>query len=157
MTRKPKQPMTRRELSAINNFYSLASGKGPVEVPAARAPSRDLEHKEQVAVIQWWANVHRMYALPEFALFAIPNGGSRHMLTAVRLKKEGVRAGVSDLFLAQPIQGFHGAFIEMKSREGTMQPAQREFHAAMERAGYRVKTCYGADDAIAFIQGYLGR
>ena len=41
-------------------------------------------------------------------LFAIPNGGARHIGTAIKLKSEGVTAGVSDLFLMIPSGQKHG-------------------------------------------------
>ena len=73
------------------------------------------EHQEQSAVISWWALAHRQYGLPEFALFAIPNGGARDVITGARLKAEGVRRGVVDLMLAKPNGTFSGLFIEMKA------------------------------------------
>src|SRR5690349_18767754 len=46
--------------------------------------------------------------------FAIPNGGSRHVVEAVRLREQGVTPGIPDVFCALPRQGFHGFFIEFK-------------------------------------------
>ena len=155
MTRQPKRQITKREIAAIHAFYAPAYGKQAPEVPKARAPSRDLEHKEQCAVIQWWHMAHKGFGVPETLLFAVPNGGSRHMLTAVRLKAEGVRAGVSDLFLAQARYGYNGAFLEMKAPEGRMSTEQAQFHEYASNAGYATVTCYGADEAIAFIKRYL--
>ena len=56
------------------------------------------EHEEQVKVFTWarWAEAAR----PELALlFAVPNGGRRDKVTAGRLKAEGVKAGVLDIWL----------------------------------------------------------
>lgn len=157
--RKPKHPISKREIAAIHAFYAPAYGKQAPEVPAARAPSRDLEHKEQVAVIQWWNLAHKGFGLPEFALFAIPNGGHRHMLTAVRLKAEGVRSGIPDLFLAAALGDAYGnlwggMFIEMKSKEGKESPAQTEVRQYLVK-GYRSVVANGADEAIEFIKSYL--
>ena len=157
MTRKPKQPMTKRLLAAIKAYHAPAYGKTAPEIPKARAPSRDLEHKEQVAVIQWWHLAHKGFGLPEFALFAIPNGGHRHMLTAVRLKAEGVRAGIPDLFLATPSKDglLKGLFLEMKADKGRESEAQIEVREFLNEVGYWSVVCYGADEAIDCIKSYL--
>lgn len=157
--RKPKQPITKREIAAIHAFYGPAFGRAAPDIPAARAPSRDLEHKEQVAVIQWWHLAHKQFRLPEFALFAIPNGGHRHMLTAVRLKAEGVRSGIPDLFLAfakldERGNLFGGLFIEMKSKEGTESTAQGDVRTYLTKY-YQSVVAYGADEAISLIKAYL--
>ena len=54
---------------------------------------------------------------PELELmYAIPNGGKRHIHTAVVLKQTGVKSGVPDIFL--PVRrGKHGLFIEMKRKK----------------------------------------
>ena len=48
-------------------------------------------------------------------MFHIPNGGSRNKLEASNLKKQGVKAGVPDLFLPVGRGSYHGLFIELKS------------------------------------------
>lgn len=155
-----KKPITKREIAAIHAFYAHAYGKQGPEIPAPRAKSRDLEHKEQVAVCQWWAHAHKKYGLPEFALFAIANGGHRHMLTAVRLKAEGVRPGIPDLFLAAAIGDEYGnlwggLFIEMKSKEGAESEQQKEVRAYLQK-GYQSVVAFGAEEAINAIKLYLG-
>src|SRR6266403_838657 len=66
--------------------------KRPVD---GRAPQPS-EHQVQAAVISWWARSHNLYALPEYALFAVPSGGHRDVITGSLLKAEGVRRGVPD-------------------------------------------------------------
>ena len=73
---------------------------------------KSIEHAEQVLLMQWWALSHKLFGVPEQLLFAIPNGGERNIIVAARMKKEGVRAGVPDLFLAAPKGGFHGLLTE---------------------------------------------
>ena len=155
MTRFAKKPITRREIAAIHHFYSLAADKGPVDIPKARAPSRDLEPKEQCAVIDWWRSAHKGFGLPEFALFAIPNGGSRHMLTAVRLKAEGVRSGIPDLFLAVVRGRNGGLWCEMKSSTGVLSDSQFVVTNYLQDAGYIVIVCRSSVAAIEAITDYL--
>ena len=117
---------------------------------------RDLEHREQVAVVQWWSYVHKAYGLPEFALFAYPAGGLRHKSTAGKLKAEGVRRGIPDLLLPVARQHWHGLALEMKSENGTVRDAQKIVHTWLLGAGWNVEVCYSAEAAINAIKKYLG-
>lgn len=108
------------------------------------------EHQEQVAVVEWFRLQY-----PKHILFAIPNGGARHIVTAVNLKREGVISGVPDLFVMYPAFPFHGLFIEMKAKGGKVSPAQKEFMAAAIDNGYQASVCYGFDEAREAINLYL--
>ena len=89
-------------------------------------------------------------------IFAIPNGGSRHKVEAMRLKMEGVRAGVPDLFLPIAANGKHGLFIEMKrSKGGRLSPQQHDWLAYLSGADYQAHCCAGFDEASACIVSYL--
>lgn len=114
------------------------------------------EHAEQVAFVQWFELTY-----PNYLLFAIPNGEKRGIHAAVRLKREGVRAGLPDLFIAQPRGLYGGLFIEMKRKgvpgksKGVVNPIQKEMHRRLIAAAYEVKVCYGCDEAIAVTREYL--
>jgi len=88
-------------------------------------------------------------------LFAIPNGGSRDIREATRLKLQGVKAGVSDMFLPIPNSMFHGLFIELKVGANKTSQLQDEFIDYVRNNGYMAKVCYGADEAIRTIKSYL--
>ena len=116
------------------------------------------EHQEQSAVIGWWRSAHSQYNLPEFALFAIPNGGARDVITGARLKAEGVRKGVVDLCLPVQSHGFHGWWGELKRRNASpsdIKQEQREFIAYLKDAGYTADVHFSADSVIASIKEYL--
>lgn len=116
-----------------------------------------MEHDEQVGVIQWWAWACKRWGLPEFSLFAVPNGGLRHPATAGRLRAEGVRPGIHDLILAVPMRGQHGLFVEMKRTfGGRVSAEQKDVSAYLEGRNYRVRICRGAVQAIEAITEYLG-
>ena len=89
-------------------------------------------------------------------MFAVPNGGSRNKIEAANLKRQGVKAGVPDIFLPLPRNGFHGLFIEMKTKGNKCSEAQNGYIAEMALQGYKVAVCYGADEAINEIKSYLG-
>lgn len=113
------------------------------------------EAQEQSTLFQWARLMEGRY--PELALmFAIPNGGSRHKLEAVNLKRQGVKKGVPDIFLPAVRGNWHGLFIELKRRKGgVVSVEQKAWGKDLAREGYVVATCPGADAAINIIQGYL--
>ena len=115
------------------------------------------EHQEQAALIEWWSYAHRRWELPEFALFAIPNGGARHIVVASKLKAEGVRKGIPDLLLAVPIWPHAGLFIEMKSSspQARVKADQATAIGFLRGAGYKIAVCKGAAQAMDVIEAYL--
>lgn len=114
------------------------------------------EHDEQVALMYWWSLTHQLYGVPERLLFAIPNGGQRNLIVAKKLKAEGVRAGVPDLFLAVPRGRFHGMFVEMKKQKGgRLQDSQCIMLETLAAQGYHATVCHGWAEARKAIEEYL--
>lgn len=110
------------------------------------------EHQEQVLLIKWFDLQYR----GRIVLFAIPNGGQRNLLVAKKMKAEGVRAGVPDLFLAVPNKDYAGLFIEMKKEKGgVVSEYQKIMLSRLEQAGYKCIVCKGFDHAKAEIEEYL--
>lgn len=117
---------------------------------------KQLEHKEQVTLMQWWAMACHQFGVSEQCLFAIPNGGQRNVITGAQLKAEGVRAGVPDLFLAVPKQQNHGLFIEMKkAKGGHVSEAQKGMISMIQELGYACHVCHGWIEAKDAIERYL--
>lgn len=113
------------------------------------------EHAEQRSLFTWATLNRQKYPQIE-NMFAVPNGGWRHPATAAILKAEGVKAGVPDIFLAWPSQGYCGLFIEMKRKVGgKVSDAQKEWSERLSAAGYLVRTCKGCDEAIKTTLEYL--
>ena len=125
--------------------------------PTPRVPIAT-ESQEQCAFVQWWAAQHMRWGLPEFALYAVPNGGKRHKAVAGQLKGEGVRKGIQDMNLDVPRGTHHGLRIEMKSRcrAARVRPDQAEVHKFLRSQGYVVAVCRGAEEAMSVIRAYLG-
>jgi len=88
-------------------------------------------------------------------LFAIPNGGLRNIRTAVRLKKEGVLAGVPDLFLPVARGKFHGLFIELKTDKGVLSPSQKVMGENFMGLGYAVVVVRSVEEGRAKVAEYL--
>ena len=64
-------------------------------------------------------------------------------------------AGVSDLFLMIPKDGWHGLFIEMKVKGGKLSDSQKEFMGLATLMGYQAVVCYGFESAKDAITEYL--
>jgi hypothetical protein len=88
-------------------------------------------------------------------LIHIPNGGYRHLKEAIKLKKMGVKAGVSDLFLAYPNAHYHGLWIELKSEKGKLSPEQKHWLVLMEKVGYASAVSYSIEDTYDILQNYF--
>ena len=111
------------------------------------------EHLAQTLLIKWF---RLQYPLMAKCLWAIPNGGVRHIGTAIKLKQEGVTAGVADLFLMIPANGLHGLFLEIKAdKSGRLQQNQIDFLNLAESMGYGAEVAYGFEEAQKIIQKYL--
>ena len=113
------------------------------------------EHEEQAQFVRM---VDAAYPRDIAALlFAIPNGGRRHIKTACDLKHEGVRSGVPDLFFAYPHKGYAGLFIEMKRRKGgRVSDGQKRYIELLRGQCYAAVVCRGCDEAFNALASYLG-
>jgi hypothetical protein len=112
------------------------------------------EHQLQTAVFEWAATQRQLY--PELAMmFAVPNGGARHLLTGMRLKREGVKPGVPDIFLPIPRAPWHGLFVELKTKKGQISEDQENWMLQLRALGYRVLLIRSIDAAMHLITEYL--
>lgn len=113
------------------------------------------EATEQEALISWCMILEKRY--PELSLIHhIPNGGSRNALEAANLKRQGVKAGVPDLFLPVPRNNYHGLYIEMKFGKNKTTEKQEWWIDQLRQQDYKVNVCYSADEAREIITAYLG-
>ena len=116
-------------------------------------------HDEQVAFIDWCFRNTAKYPMLDL-IFAIPNGamlggGRVGAIRANILKAEGMRPGVSDLFLPCARGKYHGLFLETKTNKGVVSDNQKEFIAGVETQGYYAVVCHGASELIEATQWYL--
>lgn len=110
------------------------------------------EAKMQKACVEWFG-----YNYPAYRnlLFAIPNGGSRNKIEAANLKREGVRAGVADLFLSVPRFGTAGLYIELKTPKGIWRQNQREFCNDVRRVGYGYRVIRSFDEFRDVVEEFM--
>ena len=83
----------------------------------------------QTACITWFD-----YQYPHLSklLFAVPNGGSRHKIEAINIKKQGVRSGVSDLIFLYPSFRYAFLCIEFKTIKGKQSDEQKHFETLID-------------------------
>lgn len=113
---------------------------------------RHTESNEQIAAMDWLRLQH-----PKLADYTLHIGNERKAsyYAGYIMKRMGVLKGASDLFMAWPCGGFHGLFIEVKSKIGKPTPEQTAFIKRMNEVGYFAKVCYGADEVISTMQDYI--
>jgi len=111
------------------------------------AMSEETIHK---TVIEW----ARLHPLLKRIVLHFPNEGKRSARYGKLLKDMGMRAGVSDLFIATARHGFIGAWIELKSAKGVVSDAQKDFLDDMSQQNYFTAICWSLDEAINTIDWY---
>lgn len=84
-------------------------------------------------------------------IFHIPNGA----YGAKNLSRQGVRAGVPDLMIPVARGAYHGLFIEMKIKKGTVSEKQRRWIDLLNKQKYLAIVAYGAEEAIQIFQKYI--
>jgi len=97
-----------------------------------------------------------------YLMHAIPNGGTRNKIEAGRLKAEGVKAGIPDVFWPVACkkitnQGFveyHGLYIEFKTKKNTPSEDQRIMMLMLDEQGYKVVCVNTLEDAIKVFSDY---
>ena len=126
------------------------------------------EHDEQVALF-FWAELNKSKVPALELLMAIPNGasyggGGGRWNIAKRMKDEGVKKGVPDVFLPVPMTYTNegqvtdmkaGLWIEMKAGKNKPSDEQNWWIEQLEEMGYRVEVCYSSQEAIDVINDYL--
>lgn len=108
---------------------------------------QDTEHQLQKAITQY-------LNLLGLCWWAVPNGGRRNIITATRLKSEGVKSGIPDISLIYKGQ-FYG--IEVKkpktdTPKGTLSKVQKDRIAQIEDSGGVVGVAYSVVDVEKLLQ-----
>lgn len=133
--------MNKHYLKAVNSLYgdslqipatiALPNQRSPRTTQQAK-PRRNIERGIQTRLVAW--------ALGKgLELLAIGNEGRRTRIGGHIAKQMGLRPGASDLFLAEPVQGCAGYWIELKRPGGKPRENQHEFLAAMRKRGYKAE------------------
>lgn len=127
------------------NTFSIFS------IPKKKKKRNSEEADNQKAFFKWlhlWNKEISKYT------FHIPNGGKRGIGEAQKLKAMGVTPGVPDVFCSIPAFGYHGLFIEFKSKEGKLTPSQEKMMDLLAKVGYKVVECHSWEDAKEILEWY---
>jgi hypothetical protein len=114
-------------------------------MPTTSTTSRS-ESDEQIGFVNWFEG-----AFTGVRIFHIPNGGHRAISVAKKLKAEGVKAGVPDLYVPA-----WKLWIEMKrTKGGRLSAEQKEWIAYLTGLGDSVIVGNGATDASRQVLAFL--
>ena len=109
------------------------------------------EAQEQVLFFDYLKLHPRLYAVS----YHIPNEGKRSPVQGHRLRKQGLKAGVPDVFIGIACGGYHGLFIEFKYGRNKLTVLQQEVIKSLQIEGYAVALCYSAKEAAEDLNNYL--
>lgn len=112
---------------------------------------KQTEDQLQAQAVTWFRTQYKRYY---WNLIAVPNGGKRNLLTAVKMKRTGTLSGAWDLFLSVPRGSFSGLYIEMKVGKNKLTKNQLEFFKANSQ-NYYMRVCGSLDQFINVINEYL--
>lgn len=143
---------------SVSSVYTTTKAKKSKKRPALRKKPQQRESIEQQHFFGWLAwQYPEVHALA----FHVPNGGQRDVRVAAKLKKEGVKKGVPDIFIMLPRGAYHGCIIELKatSTTGKSRPKptgeQQEWLDRLTAQGYYAKLCVGREEAQAVMRAYV--
>ena len=114
----------------------------------------DSENAIQAAFFKWCGLMERKF--PELALIhSIPNGAHKSHASRYVFKVTGLKSGVPDVSFPVARCGFHGMYIEFKSKTGRISPEQRWWTDKLTEQGFLVLTCRDWETAAQSVEEYL--
>jgi hypothetical protein len=115
-----------------------------------RCKPRQLEEGLQITCVTWFR-----WMYPKRMIFAIPNGGARNVVVAMKLKRGGVLPGVPDLFVPHASGGFNGLFLELKVGTNRQTKEQKAIAEQLSGEGYLVALCRSFEEFETTIREYV--
>lgn len=104
---------------------------------------RKKNNEEERMQCKFFEEVEKIFPkLPNKLLFAVPNGGSRHIREAANLKRQGVTSGVSDVILLIP-------------KKGIQSEEQKEFQRQAENCRNKYVIARSVKQGIDALKEYL--
>ena len=152
MKRKP----TQKEIEAWHVFFGNPNARLSNPAPRTDAKEKSIdarktkrrlcptEDDEQKAFVKWFE-----MSFPGVLIYAIPNGGSRNLLEAVKMKRTGTKRSIPDLHIPE-----WRLYIEMKrtmfsDKTSDAFLAQLEMHNHLRtKCKETVFLAYGCEDAV---------
>jgi hypothetical protein len=106
----------------------------------------------QINFINWFK-----HAYPELKkyIFHFANERKCSLAEGKVLKRMGVSAGVSDIFLAYPKNDKHGLWIEIKYGKNKLTDSQKKFLINMDKVGYEIAVARSLEECKQTILFYF--
>jgi len=124
-------------------------------IESKRKRTRKNKHPESEICKALWTWFFYTYRDERPFYLRIEIGGQRTAIQQGILKAEGAKAGTNDIFIAIPINGFHGFWLEVKTDKGRATQEQKDFQSKMENKGYYCAFGYGLDECKQKITDYM--
>ena len=112
------------------------------------------ESREQQIIFEWASWNKNKYPGIE-AMYHIANEGKRSASNGSRLKREGLKSGVSDICVPVAKCGYNNLYIELKSGKNKATREQLNFINLINKYGGKALIVYEADNAIEVIKAYF--
>lgn len=106
----------------MDNHTLLAAKKEEYILNRESTDGWGTEDKMQAEYYQWAITLFPQY---KFFIFHVPNGGSRNKIEAMKMKAMGLRKGVADLILINPVSMIAYG-VELKVKGGVQSGDQKE-------------------------------
>ena len=117
------------------------------------------EYQEQVALFNMLSFLANKYPVLHI-IFAITNesygGGIANIRRGAAFKAMGRKRGVPDICIPIARNGYHGLWVEMKTKKGRQTKEQKWYEQQLMEQEYLYKVCRGFDDALRTICEYVG-
>ena len=108
------------------------------------------EYVLQVQCVSWF-----WLQYPGKLIWHTKNDGAKNIRQASRDKAMGIRAGVPDLFIAEPVHGYHGLFVELKVKPNKPTEKQERMIDWLRLRGFRVKVSYSFEEFCEAVKDYF--
>ncbi|MGP9679952.1 VRR-NUC domain-containing protein [Halomonas sp. AOP27-A1-41] len=125
-----------------------------------RAKPVDWEGNEQAVLIRWLLGEkmrgERVGQLHDVT-YHVPNGGVRSYKTAAAMKRQGAKAGVSDLVIMDARGGWFGLYLEFKAsppHTAALADSQHDWLALAHDRGYCAVLAVGLEEAKRVLREY---
>jgi hypothetical protein len=87
--------------------------------------------------------------------FHCPNGGSRNIMEAAKMKAMGVKPGIPDVLILELRQNKYGLALELKVGKNKLSEHQEAMRKRFIAHNWAIYTVYSLDHAISIIDNYF--
>lgn len=130
----------------------LAEQSSLVKLPFHIIKKLGPESLEQISVMEY---LRYKYPQAEKVTFHVANERKQNKIWGLVMSHMGLKAGIPDIMMPIARKGYHGLFIEMKSKKGRLSDNQIRMIELLANQNYLVKVAYGCEQAIKAINSYL--